>query len=168
MTRLLYLLRHAKAETPQLGKNDARRTLTGRGRRAAAALGRWSVTAGVDPDLVVTSPAARAVQTAEGWTQAAGRAQIPVEYRDAIYQASPGTLLALVQELNPTLRAVMLVGHNPGFSELASHLAGELIELRTCALAAFELSGEWAATAPPRARLRYVHVPDGRRRADRP
>jgi phosphohistidine phosphatase len=162
---VLYLLRHAKAEPYQLGKNDAPRALSKRGRRDAAALGRWSVTAGVDPDLVISSPATRAVQTADGWARAAGRSSGPIALREEIYQAAASTLLALVRELSPTLESVMLVGHNPGFSELASLLAGHLIELRTCGLAAYAIDGGWADVGRAPARLLFVREPQRSPRA---
>jgi phosphohistidine phosphatase len=159
-TKTLYLLRHAKAKPPARDQRDAERELTGRGRRAAAALGSRAATVGPLPDLVLTSPAARAVATAAEWARAAGFPAHRITRHDRIYQARVGTLLALIRNLDENLESVLLVGHNPTFSELAGQLAGRYLALRTCAMAVFRITGPWARTAAAGAQLLGVERPD--------
>ena len=158
-TRTLYLLRHAKARSPDPGQPDATRELTGRGRRAAAALGSRFAALGPLPELVVTSPAARAAATAVEWARAAGFSEDRI-IRDArIYGARVGTLLALIHDLDESLRSVLLVGHDPAFSELAGQLAGRYLALRTCAVAAFRIGCPWAGTSATDAELLRLERP---------
>ena len=159
-TKTLYLLRHAKARQPAAEQRDAERELTGRGRRAAATLGSRAAAAGPLPDLVLTSPAARAVATAAEWARAAGLPAGRIARDERIYLASVGTLLALIHDLDESLDSVLLVGHNPGFSELAGQLAGRYLALRTCAMAVFRITGPWARTAAAGAHLLGVERPD--------
>jgi len=158
--RTLYLLRHAKATAPRPGQSDAARELTGRGRRAAAALGSRFAVPGPLPELVVTSTAARAAATATEWARAAGFPEERIVRDERIYAARAGTLLALIRDLDESLRSVLLVGHDPAFSELAGQLAGRYLALRTCAVAAFSIGSLWAGTSAAGAQLLRIERPD--------
>jgi len=153
MSRTLYLLRHAKAGSAAAGLRDHDRELTGRGRREAAALGARYAGGGELPDLVVTSTAARAVQTAELWAQAAGLSERVIVRRDGIYLAEAEAVLRLVHGLDEALQRVLLVGHNPTFSELATVLSRRFIALPTCAMAVLSIAGAWADAGAATARL---------------
>ena len=156
MSKTLYLLRHAKAGLRAGGQRDRDRELTGRGRREAAALGQRCATAGELPELVITSPAVRAAQTAALWTQAAGLPDACITKDDGIYQAAAGYVLGVIRGLDEDVRRVLLVGHNPTFSDLATHLSGQFVDLPTCAVAVLCVSGSWAEAAPAAARLLRV------------
>ena len=153
MSRTLYLLRHAKAGLPEPGLRDHDRKLAGRGRREAAALGAGYAGGGELPDLVITSTAARAVQTAALWAQAAGLPRQCIVRRDDIYLAEAEVVLQLIRSLDDALHRVLLVGHNPTFSELASGLSRRLIALPTCAMAVLSIAGSWADASGATARL---------------
>lgn len=157
--RTLYLLRHAKTKAPQPGQPDAARELTGRGRRAAAALGSRFAALGPRPELVVTSPAARAAATAAEWARAAGFPEDLIIRDDRIYAARVGTLLALIHDLDESLQSVLLVGHDPAFSELAGQLSGRYLALRTCTVAAFSIGCPWAGTSAAAAQLLRLERP---------
>ena len=153
MSRTLYLLRHAKAGTRAAGQRDHDRELTGRGRREAAALGGRYAAGGELPDLMITSTAARAVQTAALWARAAGLPERRIVRRDGIYLAEAEAVLRLVHGLDEALQRVLLVGHNPTFSELATGLSGRFVALPTCAMAVLSIAGEWADASAATARL---------------
>lgn len=160
MAKTLYLLRHAKAGRRVGGEPDRDRILTGRGRREAAALGEQWAAAGVLPELVITSATARAAQTAALWAWAAGLPEARLTEHDGIYQAAAGDVLGVIRRLDEDLQRVLLVGHNPTFSDLATHLSARLVDLPTCAVAVLRISGRWADTGPATTRL--VHVARGR------
>ena len=153
MARILYVLRHAKARLPEAGLRDHDRKLTGRGRREAEALGARYAGGGELPDLVISSTAARAVQTALLWGQAAGLPEQRIVRRDEIYLAEVEAVLRLVHGLDKSLQRVLLVGHNPTFSELASGLSRQFIALSTCAMAVLSIAGAWADASAATARL---------------
>lgn len=153
MSKTLYLLRHAKAGLREAGQRDHDRDLTGRGRREASALGGRYAGGEEFPDLVIASTAARAVQTAELWAQAAGLPGHRISRRDGIYWAEADAVLRVIHGLDEAVRRVLLVGHNPTFSELATGLSGRFITLPTCAMAVLSIDGAWAGVSAASARL---------------
>ena len=118
--RRLMLLRHAKSNWPE-GVADRDRPLATRGREAAPVIGRYLAEELLLPDLVLVSPARR---TAETWELVAPMLsdRPPSRIEPRIYEAPPQRLLQVVQEVEPAVRSLMMIGHNPGFEELASSL----------------------------------------------
>jgi phosphohistidine phosphatase SixA len=115
--RELILLRHAHAEPAGPGMNDADRALSMEGLAEAEAAGRWLAARGLSPDRVLVSPARRTRETLERVLAAVGYADTRTEPR--IYEATPGTLIALADEHRDAGR-LLLVGHNPGLEHLAA------------------------------------------------
>jgi phosphohistidine phosphatase len=170
VTRRLILLRHAKSGWPD-GVPDHDRPLAGRGRRDAAAIGRWLRDRGYLPDAVVCSTALRARQTWELLAPQLGpQARPAVTFQPLAYAASADGLLRLARELPGRCRAALLVGHNPGLAELAAGLAGQLPggRLPTAAVAVLEVAGDWQALAAGQARLADFAVPRELAKAVRP
>lgn len=128
----LTLFRHAKTERESLTGRDIDRQLDERGERDAPKVGQEIRRLGLDYDLILSSPAARAAQTAE-------LAGLTPRFDERIYDAPPGRLLAIAQEAEDAVGSLMLVGHNPGFERLASMLIGEDIEMPTGSLIEIEL-----------------------------
>ena len=112
----------------------------------------------VDPDLVLCSAAERARRTLEGVEPAFGRGAVRVERE--LYGAGPTDLLTRLQEIAPSVRSVMVIGHNPGLEELALRLARDGSKRRqleekfpTGALATLAFRGPWAGSDPGTAEL---------------
>lgn len=121
--RRLWLLRHAKSSWDDAGLPDRLRPLAPRGVRAAGAVARHLRTTAVAPDLVLCSPARRAVQTWEGVAPGVP-AGTPVVIDEAIYHAGGDELLDRLQHVPSQTGSVLVVGHNPGLQDLAVALAG--------------------------------------------
>ncbi|MFJ5787163.1 SixA phosphatase family protein [Streptomyces hydrogenans] len=145
----LLLFRHAKAIAKDRPVRDFDRPLRKRGRFDAPRAGRWLADSGLQPDLVLCSPARRARET---WQLAARALEYPppAVYDERLYKAPPGDLVAVLAERGRGLASVMLVGHNPGLHELAVGLCGsgppELLErlrtkLPTSALVVIDVPG---------------------------
>ncbi|GAA3781936.1 SixA phosphatase family protein [Streptomyces phyllanthi] len=119
--RRIVLFRHAKADWPQV--SDHERPLADRGRMDAAVAGRKLADSGIPFDLALCSTA---VRTRETWKLAVQEfPQRPkTVYEERIYEASPGELIAVLNELPDDAQNVLLVGHNPGVQGLADILAG--------------------------------------------
>jgi phosphohistidine phosphatase len=128
----LTLFRHAKAERDSTTGRDFDRRLMDRGRDDAKRIGAAIRALDVAFDLVLSSPAARAAETAE-------LAGLTPRFDQRIYDASTGDLLAVVQEANAGIERLAMVGHNPGFERLASRLIGQHIEMPTGSLVEIEL-----------------------------
>lgn len=137
----LILLRHAKSDWSG-DEADHDRPLAGRGRRQAPDAGRW-LAANLDRvDLAVVSTAERARATWELVSEQLDRPP-PVRYDDDVYAASARDLVAVVRGLEESLGTVVLVGHNPGFEDLARALTGDHVPMPTSALAVIGLTGTW-------------------------
>jgi phosphohistidine phosphatase SixA len=117
--RQVILLRHAHAEPASAGQADLDRPLSPVGLAEAEAAGRWLAGQGLQPDRVLCSPARRTRETLEAVLAVTGYAEQRLE--DAIYAATPGTLIGLLQEQNEVER-LLLVGHNPGLERLVALL----------------------------------------------
>ena len=120
--RQLLILRHAKSswDDPQL--SDHARPLNARGRKSADAMRHAMRELGLAPDLVLVSSARRTLQTLETlepWDE-----QPLIEPMDQLYLADASQLLGVLREVSETVRAVLLIGHNPGLHDLAMLLVG--------------------------------------------
>lgn len=145
MKRTLILVRHGKSSWEDLTLPDRERPLAERGRRDAPRMGRRLALDKVQPDLILSSPACRARTTAALIAaELDGEREIVIDER--LYGGDARTLLGVVAGLDDGLRCVMLVGHNPEFSELAHRLSREINEMPTCAIARLTYgAASWSA-----------------------
>ena len=148
----LTLIRHAMSsqDFPLLG--DFQRPLNPRGRRDVPVLAQRLAAALAGPVAIVSSPATRALATAQGFAEAFGLDDADIHLEPAIYEASAGTLLALVNGLDDGDGQVLLFGHNPGLTELARVLSAAPLPFAEmppcgCLSLAFETDA-WAAIVP--------------------
>jgi phosphohistidine phosphatase len=146
--RTLYLLRHAKSSWKETGLADHDRPLSGRGKRAAAAMAGYLRDHDIAPDLVLCSSSTRTRQTLKRLDLTARSVHIERE----LYAADAPTLLARLRDVPKSVGSVMVIAHNPGLEDLAIVLArrsAKLDELRpkfpTAALATLVLDRDWAA-----------------------
>jgi len=133
--KTLYLVRHAKAtrDDPRLADRD--RPLHERGLQDAAAMGMRMARHKLDRALLVSSPALRALTTAQLFADQLGRSRESIAVDERVYAASVEQLLAVIHGLNDGHDELLLFGHNPEFSELAARLSGKAVEMPTCAVA---------------------------------
>ncbi|MEM7049945.1 MAG: histidine phosphatase family protein [Acidobacteriota bacterium] len=159
--RTLLLLRHGKSDWTVQHDDDRQRPLNPRGRRAALTIGRFLAAAGPLPDLAIASPAERARRTLE-LAASAGAWNRPVAVAEEIYSESvEGLLEHWLPGFDDSLRRVLLVGHQPTFSELLRRLVGGGdFRFPTAALARIDLPLEsWAEPAAGRGELRWLVTP---------
>ncbi|MEO8421641.1 MAG: histidine phosphatase family protein [Hyphomicrobium sp.] len=120
------LLRHAKSSWDTMSLADYDRPLAKRGQKAAPLIGAAIARLDLKPDLILCSGAARTRETLALALPAFGAPEPEVIYDDAIYMATPATLMALLRKPPgaKTPKRVMIVGHNPGLEELSEELVG--------------------------------------------
>ncbi|MGI5449051.1 SixA phosphatase family protein [Streptomyces sp. CA-243310] len=149
-SRRIVLLRHAKAEWSD--GSDHERPLAERGRHDAPAAGRKLAQTGIAFDLALCSTAAR---TRETWKLAVH--ELPhrpkTTYEERLYEASPGELIALLNETPDDVADLLVIGHNPGMHALADALSGSAqgdalsrmhrSAFPTSALAVVSFTGSW-------------------------
>ena len=162
--RLLYLLRHAKSDWGEPATPDIDRPLAPRGRKAARAVGRYLKSSGINPELILCSPARRTRQTLELITEA-WEVTPKVAFEPRLFAASANELLIRLGQLPLGTASAMLIGHNPSMEQLAATLAGtgvDLARLRdkfpTGALAALHVP-DWRQLTPGCAELITFVVP---------
>lgn len=124
MKRLI-ILRHAKSSWRQPALEDHDRPLSSRGMRDAPLMAQRIIDRNIGPLHVLTSTARRALATAEALAAAEG-GDVTLVQNSGIYLAAPGSLLAALATQNDRLETIVLVGHNPGFTQLANRLLPDL------------------------------------------
>lgn len=132
--RTLYLVRHAKSSWGNPGLRDHDRPLNDRGLHDAPRMARLLVEHGVQPDLLVSSPAKRALTTALFFAEAFGIADDAVERNPDIYEAFPQEILRIISQLPDAAETVLLFGHNPTFTDVANRFSEDdfLENVPTC------------------------------------
>lgn len=157
--KTLLLLRHAKSSWKDAALRDFERPLNERGRRAAPLMGRFLRRQKLRPDLVLSSPAERARETAAFVVESAGLAG-RLRYDERIYEATAERLLEVVSQIEDSCEQALLVGHNPGTEELIELLTGERAAMPTAALACVALDVEkWDKARRGCGRLEWVVRP---------
>ena len=156
---MLYLLRHAKSSWKDPEQRDFDRPLNGRGREAAPLVGRLIRKRKLRVDLLLSSPAARARQTAALVKESAGLSA-ELLFDERVYEADAARLLEVVTQSAEPAEALMLVGHNPGLEELLTFLTGEERNMPTAALACVALDVEkWGKVRAQAGRLEWLVRP---------
>jgi phosphohistidine phosphatase len=134
----LTLFRHAKTERDSDSGRDFDRRLIERGQNDSRRIGEEIGKQGLSYDLILSSPAARAAETAE-------LAGLSPRFDQRIYDASAGDLQALAQATDDKVDRLAMIGHNPGLERLASRLLGDDLEMPTGSLVEIELPiDRWA------------------------
>jgi phosphohistidine phosphatase len=162
MKRLL-LLRHAKAEPGAEPLADIARPLAARGERDARRIAERLHAHLGGLDLILASPAARTLQTAEIVAAVLGYPPGGIAVDRALYLAEPAALIDLIAARGGNTDRLLVVGHNPGLTELAQTLlpSFDVDDLSTSAIVALDYEGlaDWAMFAGTTPRLGYYDFP---------
>ena len=135
--KTLFLIRHAKSSWDDRTLSDKDRPLNDRGRRDAPKMGERLAKRRVKPDLILSSPATRALTTAEIIAKKLDYDGRNIVVNDRLYAVEADKLLDVIRQLDDRAERVMLIGHNPELTELAHRLASKITHLPTCAVAEF-------------------------------
>ncbi|MDP2902159.1 MAG: histidine phosphatase family protein [Methylovulum sp.] len=149
MSRELWLLRHGKSDR-ELDVIDFDRPLKKRGKKAARRVGVWMKQQAYIPDVVISSPAKRAYDTATLAYSAIGGDERDIRQDKRLYFQGIGLLKMVLAECAGECKRVLLVGHNPDFEALLINLVGagnvpdEDKLLPTAALARLSMPDDWS------------------------
>lgn len=133
--KTLSLIRHASSGWDEMSLSDRARPVDPRGERDLAQMARICSKLQDRPDLIVSSPAVRALTTARAIAEGFGRRVDSIRIDDRVYAGSARALLDIVGRLDDSLDHVAIVGHNPELLELGQHLATGISNLPTCSMA---------------------------------
>ena len=157
----LVLIRHGKSSWKNPGLRDFDRPLNKRGKADAPAMGWRLAQRSLIPDRLLSSPARRAIGTAEIIADAIGFPAGRISRMDRLYGAAVTDLLDILRELDDGDDIVYLVGHNPGLTDLINSTCSDFLDnLPTCGVfcADFEISC-WKGTGRYRGKRVFLDVP---------
>jgi phosphohistidine phosphatase len=145
--KTLFLVRHAKSSWNEPGLPDKDRPLNDRGKRDAPKMGERLAKRNVKPDLILSSPARRALKTAQIIAKRLDYRLEDILVDDRLYAAEADDLLHVIRELGDKPKSVMLIGHNPELTELAHRLSNKITRMPTCAVAELMFDAKsWSST----------------------
>ena len=114
---------------------------------------------GLIPDCIISSPAVRARETAR-LVKESGAFDVEMTLDDRIYEDSANGLRQVAAEVTDACSTVMLVGHNPGMEHFVRYLTGQIVSMRTAAVAVIDLDIErWADLNEGTGSLSALHEP---------
>jgi len=146
MSRILYLVRHAQAESGQSRGTDRERALTYKGQQDAIQLGEYLTKSNSNINLIISSPAIRALSTAY---LIAGRINFDLKHiltEESIYSRNELDILKLLNNFPESTHEVLLVGHYPTIVELYNCLTTNEIKpsMDTAELCSLKFDGPWS------------------------
>ena len=161
MVKTLYLVRHAKTEQGSYDQSDFSRLLKPRGMRDATLVGDKLKEDGHTLDLLISSTAARAQETADILASQMGYDVDKIHLNDELYMASVRTFLQTINQLKPEWDNVMMVGHNPIITYLGEYLTDEEVgDMPTGAVMIIQFeSDDWGLVSQRTGSLKYYLTP---------
>lgn len=159
--KTLLFLRHGKSDWDAGHAHDAERPIKKRGRKDARRVGRFLARTDQLPGLILCSPALRARQTLEHAGLGGGWPEIDIRVTDALYEAVPEALLAEIRAAPDDVDVLMLVGHEPAWSETVGRLVGGAqVRMPTAAVARVDVdAARWQDAAFGRGTLAWLLPP---------
>jgi phosphohistidine phosphatase len=157
--KTILFLRHGKSKRGLRYLTDYERPLAKRGKRDAARMGEFLVEKDLLPDLILSSPAERARQTALRCAEAADY-QGEIRFAESLYFAGDDAYLELLWALDDSVGSVLFVGHNPDIESAIENMSGQYARMPTAALARIDLPLErWSEWSGGAGRLAWVQLP---------
>lgn len=138
--KTIVFIRHAKSSWTDLSMRDYDRPLDSRGLSDAPIMARKLMELGIKPDLIVSSGAKRAQETAAFFSK---EADLPYVIEENLYHAPPSSYMSVVNSLAEKINTVCLVGHNPGMTDIANLVKeGSTDDLSTCGIVIASVEGD--------------------------
>lgn len=157
----IYLVRHAKSSWDDKNLADWERPLNKRGKQDAPLMGKRLAARGIMPDLLVTSHAKRARKTAEKIATEIGYPKDRIVIKEQIYSDGIGGIIKIFTHMDDEVSELMLIGHNPDLTILASGLANkDFVNIPTCGMVCLEFStSSWNKVSTDNCKLVFFDFP---------
>lgn len=138
---MLYIIRHAKSSWDSALLNDFDRPLNERGERDAPRMGKRLKEKRLVADLFLSSPAKRAITTAEKIAAVLDYSIEKIKTDQELYHAEDDEILEIVKKISDKHDVVFIFGHNPGLTDFVNRLTNTLIDnIPTCGVVACKLN----------------------------
>jgi len=158
--KTLLIMRHAKSDYPPDVADDFDRPLNKRGRKDVPRMARLLRAFGPLPDCILSSPAARARQTAEGMASGLDLSEKSLLFDQRLYLAGSEALIQTIGELPDPGATALVIGHNPGLEQWLGQICGCRARLPTAGLAALRLDIPcWSEIQRVRGQLQWLVIP---------
>ena len=164
--KTIYLVRHAAAAKGKPKSLDMKRVLSKKGRKEAVKMAKKLKKNGMSPDLLISSPAKRAIQTARVFAKAVKYPKDKILLNKTLYEAnnasSNETLLEDVRSMDDQYQSVIIFGHDPLLTEFARYLCKDFTEaLPGCAVVRFDFQNiSWSKITAGRGILKFFDYPN--------
>lgn len=157
----LLIARHAKSSWDDASLRDFDRPLNKRGIRDIPKMGKRLGKLGIKPDLIISSPANRAITTARGIALEIGYQANDIQEEPNLYHAGIHTIRQIISEVDDEVETLMIFGHNPGFTDLIARISDlSLYNLPTCAACGIVFDFDfWKEILSKRGRKFYYDYP---------
>ncbi|GAB5526464.1 MAG: phosphohistidine phosphatase SixA [Roseivirga sp.] len=157
----LLIVRHAKSSWEDASLRDFDRPLNKRGSRDVPDMGKRLSKKGLKPDLIIASPANRAITTAKGIARALDYELSAILEEPDLYHAGTRTILKIISQVDDRVDRLMIFGHNPGFTDLVARVSDlSLYNLPTCAVCGVAFDFEsWEEILSKRGRKFFYDYP---------
>lgn len=165
--KTILILRHAKSDWNNTQLSDMDRPLSPRGLKSAPKMGKVLADPKLQPDIILTSPAKRALQTAELVIQASGY-DGRTQPQESFYYGGSSDMLAALRNLPDTINRPLIIGHNPTLAEVVGIICHNQspvdftakIRLPTTGLVCVDVHiSEWSRLNPGDGVLRWFLIP---------
>jgi phosphohistidine phosphatase len=161
--KTLYIIRHAKSSWADPLASDFERGLNDRGKRDAPRMGKRLKEKEINPDVMISSPAKRALSTARRVAEVINFSKSGLKTDSRLYHADEDTILSVVHDINDKHEVAMMFGHNPGLTEFVNAIAGEdpyINNVPTCGIVALSLPVDsWKNITWKSAKLLFFDYP---------
>ncbi len=128
--KTLFLTRHAKTISGESGMSDFDRALAPRGPKDVKLVARELISLEFEPDMIISSPALRARQTAVLFAKAFDYPEAHIKFINYLYSDfNASQLIEDLANMAPKARSIQLIGHNPSMAEIGSGLSGSFSDV---------------------------------------
>jgi phosphohistidine phosphatase len=145
--KTLYIVRHAKSSWDDSELSDFERPLNERGKADAPKMGKRLKEKEFYPDLVLSSPAKRALSTARRICKVIGFKKENIKTDRRLYHADDEMMLSVLRESKAKVHTIMMIGHNPGLTDFVNSIVNEEIDIDnipTCGVVGFSFdTDDW-------------------------
>ncbi|WP_407406174.1 SixA phosphatase family protein [Chryseobacterium sp.] len=152
----LILVRHAKSDWPE-ETNDFDRPLADKGLQDALKMSKYLKNNHININLLISSPAIRALGTCKIFNQAY---HLDLKTDEKLYNPSENNFLSVIYTVDDSAESVALFSHNNGISNFANSISEDIFHFPTCGVAGFEIDCDsWTEFDGANKRLLFFYEP---------
>lgn len=153
----LIVLRHGKSDWTEEDEDDFDRKLTKSGEKRSAEMGFFIKSKAEKPDYIFSSDAIRAKMTAEIIAENIEYDINNIGFEYKLYLASVSTILKLIGKIENSIDFIVLVGHNPGLTDLINYLGVRLDNLPTASACCFHFqTNDWQSIDKQNGQFQWI------------